>query len=354
MKRPIQTNVSVPKFRLPQVRFRSRRALVGAMVCAQAVVLGTGLALSIDLFDRVASKNSGVWDHAGVDRLRGEIVHLTVWTGVMTLAMSAGTGLALMRRYDTALVRFNQHLEQEVERRMHQALITRHALIFGLAKLADYRDTDTGKHLERISSYCKLLAEELRKTNSEVDDEWIERLMLASSLHDIGKVGIPDSILLKPGALTPGERRLMEQHPLIGGDTLIAIRRKLGDDELLNMGIQIALEHHEKWDGTGYPFGLREKQITFPARLVALADIYDALTSKRVYKDAMPHHEAVATIRKMRGSHLDPEIVDAFMRVEHHFAQVRREMSGDERHLLAELAAQAAAESPAEPSRKAA
>jgi response regulator RpfG family c-di-GMP phosphodiesterase len=313
------------------------------MICAQAVVLGTGLALSVDLFGRVAAKNGGIADQPGFSRLRHETTRLMTWTGVMTLAMSAGTAMALMRRYDTALVRFNQHLEQEVERRMDQALTTRHALIFGLAKLADYRDTDTGKHLERISGYCKLLADELRKEHPEIDDEWIERLMLASSLHDIGKVGIPDSILLKPGALTPTERRLMEQHPLIGGDTLIAIRRRLGDDELLNMGIQIALEHHEKWDGSGYPFGLRETQITFPARLVALADIYDALTSKRVYKDAMPHHEAVSTIRKMRGSHLDPDIVDAFMRVEHRFAHVRRELSGDERHMLAELAAQAAA-----------
>lgn len=188
--------------------------------------------------------------------------------------------------YERALDDLAEGLEAELGTRYQQHLASRHALILGLAKLADYRDSDTGAHLERMSEYSVLLAEQIRDQFDEIDDVWIERLHLAASLHDIGKVGIPDWILLKPGKLTDEERALVKKHTIIGADTLIAVRKRLGDDDLVNMGIQIALGHHERWDGSGYPFGLSGDIVPLAARVVAVADTYDALTSRRVYKEA--------------------------------------------------------------------
>jgi len=243
--------------------------------------------------------------------------------GLLVLGVTLVGSVMLVRRYDSILARANERLESEVERRTRTGLSIRNGLIFGLAKLADYRDTETGKHLERICRYCELLAEELLGSHPEIDRAWIDRLKLASSMHDIGKVGIPDSILLKPGALTPQERQLMQLHPIIGADTLVAIRNRVGDDDLLNMGIQVTLSHHERFDGTGYPYQLQGEQIPLAARIVALADIYDAVTSSRVYKKALSHEDAVTTIRSSRGTHFDPAIVDAFLRVEGRFADAR-------------------------------
>lgn len=238
--------------------------------------------------------------------------------------------IMLVRRYDTILMRANRQLEEELERRVRRGLAIRNGLIFGLAKLADYRDTDTGRHLERICCYCEILARSLQSTFDEITRTWIEQLKLAASMHDIGKVGIADSILLKPGSLTPEERRIMEMHAVIGADTLIAIRGRVGDDELINMGIQVALSHHERYDGRGYPYGLSGEQIPLSARIVALADIYDALTSSRVYKTASTHEEACRVILNCRGTHLDPRIVDAFQRVQEEFDAVRRQFKSTE------------------------
>ncbi|CAG1002435.1 putative cyclic di-GMP phosphodiesterase [Phycisphaerales bacterium] len=242
---------------------------------------------------------------------------------VMTILGSA----LLVRRYDSILIRANQKLEEELQRRVKRSLAIRNGLIFGLAKLADYRDTDTGKHLERICKYSEMLADALRGEFSEITRGWIELLKLAASMHDIGKVGIADAILLKPGAFTPEERRLMELHPLIGADTLVQIRQRVGDDDLLNMGIQITLSHHERWDGKGYPYGLSTEQIPLAARIVALADMYDALTSKRVYKAAMTHEQAREIILKNRGTHFDARIVDAFERIRADFDRERAAMA---------------------------
>ncbi|MFZ4575610.1 MAG: HD-GYP domain-containing protein [Phycisphaerales bacterium] len=245
----------------------------------------------------------------------------------LVLMISTAGQFALVHRYDTVLSRANRELEAEVERRTRRGLAIRNGLIFGLAKLADYRDTDTGRHLERICRYCEILARELRREFPEIDDPWIDLLKLASSMHDIGKVGIPDSILLKPASLTDAERRQMQTHTLIGSDTLIAIRKRVGDDELINMGVQVALEHHERYDGTGYPYGLRGDEIALSARVVALADMYDALTSKRVYKAAMSHEEARRIILQARGGHFDPRVVDAFDRAAGAFDRARAELA---------------------------
>ncbi len=239
------------------------------------------------------------------------------------LGLTALATLWVMRRYDTAVELINRGLEEEVARRTHQNLRARDALIMGLAKLADCRDNETGLHLERIAEYCALLAHRLSGTRPEMDEAWVERLRLASSMHDIGKVGLPDEILLKPGKLTPAEFERMKSHTTIGADTLLMIRTRLGDDDLLDMAIQIALEHHEKWDGSGYPVGLVGEQIALPARIVALADVYDALTSRRVYKPAFGHGEAREIILEGCGSHFDPMVVDAFLAIESAFDDVR-------------------------------
>src|SRR5262249_17934455 len=209
----------------------------------------------------------------------------------------------------------------------------------------DYRDTDTGRHLERICLYCELLATELLEQGAhpEIDKAWVERLKLASSMHDIGKVGTPDSILLKPGPLTPEERRLMEQPPLFGADTLLAIRKRVGDDDLLNMGIQVTLSHHERFDGRGYPYKLSGDQIPLCARIVALADMYDALTSDRVYKRAMTHRQATAIILENRATHFDPAVVDAYLRLEAQFDQTHLALKvpAPEKPMLFDLAEEA-------------
>jgi HD-GYP domain-containing protein (c-di-GMP phosphodiesterase class II) len=226
------------------------------------------------------------------------------------------TGLAtvrLMRRHDGELEAINTGLEAEVARRIDQAMSTRDALILGLAKLADYRDTDTGSHLERIAEYSELLARELAKNDPALDEAFVRRLRVASGMHDIGKVGVEDAVLLKPGRLTPQERTKMERHPDMGAETLRAIRAKMGEDELIDMAVVVAHEHHERWDGAGYPRGLARERIHLAARIVALADVYDALTSKRVYKEALGHEEAAAVIIKERGGHFDPRVVDAFV-----------------------------------------
>lgn len=274
---------------------------------------------------------------------------VTVMSGMAALAVLAISGLGsfmLVRRYDTMLERMNKELTQEVERQVGAAITIRNGIIMGLAKLADHRDNDTGRHLERISRYCGMLGRELDGTCGEIDDAWIERLTIASAMHDIGKVGVPDAILLKPGSLTQAERRVIERHPLIGADTLVEVRRHVGQDDLVEMSTDVALYHHEKWDGSGYPFGLSAHEIPLSARIVALADVYDALTSWRVYKSAMPHAEAVRIILGSRGTHFDPAVVTAFERVHERFDEIRRIMDDDGmgplRLVPAEASAQAA------------
>ena len=205
---------------------------------------------------------------------------------------------------------------RQVAERKAESVNARNTLIFALAKLAESRDTDTGQHLERIAAYSRVLAEQLRATMPELTDEWILNLQLASSLHDIGKVGIPDAVLLKPGKLTPEERLEIERHPGIGAEALRAILARQPDDELLRMAKNIAECHHERWDGNGYPAKVRGPEIPLEARIVSVADVYDALTSKRVYKPAMAHGEAVRLIVNGKGTQFDPLVVDALEKCE--------------------------------------
>ena len=297
-----------------QFRPRDRKSFIVGILIFQAAVLVAG-ELLVDTWIR----SEFVLPTASADRLF--FFRMSIAFSVFTL--TAVILYLASRRYRDTLEQANAELSTEVRKQVNAGLAKRNALIFGLAKLADYRDTDTGAHLERIGLYARVLADELVPQHEEIDAKWIDRIVLASSLHDIGKVGIPDSILLKPGRLTQNEREVMQKHTLIGADTLLAIRAKIGADEFIDMGVEIALQHHEKWDGTGYPFGLSGEAISLPARIVALADFYDAVTSKRVYKDAMSHEQTCELIRDLRGSHFDPDVVDAYFANEAEFNSIR-------------------------------
>lgn len=218
---------------------------------------------------------------------------------------------------------------------LENTTMAQEAIIFGLAKLAEFRDKDTGYHLERIRGYCKLLAQELAKSpeyRDQITDKFINTLFRIAPLHDIGKVGIPDYILLKKGKLTKDEYEIIKTHTTIGYQTLSSIRHQYGDMDFLNMGIDITYCHHERWDGLGYPRGLKEEEIPLSATIVAIADVYDALTSDRVYKKAFTHEESLKIMKLERSRHFAPQVFDAFFAINHHFDSIRTKYSNDQNH----------------------
>jgi putative two-component system response regulator len=199
--------------------------------------------------------------------------------------------------------------------------------IFALAKLAESRDNDTGAHLERVQYYCRALSQWLatqEKFSGVIDPEYIRLMFQTSPLHDIGKVGIPDAILLKPGRLDPSEFDIMKTHTTIAAQTLNAALEKFPGVAFLNMAKEIAEAHHEKIDGTGYPHGLKGEEIPLCGRIIAVADVYDALVSKRVYKEALTHEAAQAIIEEGRGKHFDSDVVDAFLAIGDKFLEIRQ------------------------------
>jgi putative two-component system response regulator len=207
---------------------------------------------------------------------------------------------------------------------------TRDIVIFSLARLVESRDLETGHHLERIRHYSKILAVAMSRSDSppeEIDGLFLDNIFLTSPLHDIGKVGIPDQILLKPGRLDDAEFEVMKRHTEIGFDTLNEALKKYPKADYLRMSADIARSHHEKFDGSGYPDGLRGEEIPLSARIVALADVYDALVSKRKYKEAYTHDAAKAIIENERGRHFDPRVVDAFLICDREFAQILERFS---------------------------
>jgi len=207
------------------------------------------------------------------------------------------------------------------------ALETRDVAIFALAKLAESRDSDTGAHLERVQHYCRTLCRRLsalEKFKSIIDPEYTRLMFQTSPLHDIGKVGIPDAILLKPGRLDPHEFDLMKAHTTIAANTLDAALAKFPGVAFLKMAKDIAETHHEKYDGTGYPHGLKGEEIPLCGRIIAVADVYDALVSKRVYKEALTHDAARAIIEEGHGKHFDPDVVEAFIAVGDEFLDIRQ------------------------------
>ncbi len=199
--------------------------------------------------------------------------------------------------------------------------------IYALAKLTETRDDDTGHHVNRVSEYCRLLAEKLRQLPEYKDymtPNFIENIYSASPLHDIGKVGIPDRILLKPGRLTEPEFETIKTHTTIGADILMDIKEKCPDNEFFKIGLEIVQSHHEKWNGTGYPYGLKESSIPLSARIMAIADTYDALRSKRVYKEQKSHQESLRIIQEESGKQFDPNIVKVFLRYEEKIEEIHR------------------------------
>lgn len=225
------------------------------------------------------------------------------------------------------LNKLKNSLSKKVVEGIRRIKDTQSATIFALARLTESRDAETGGHLHRIRLYSQLLAIELSKTSkysSYITKEYIHNIYQSSPLHDIGKVGIQDKILLKPGKLTEQEFEIMKTHTIIGGKTLEDAENQLEfkHKSFLSMGKKIAYFHHERWDGTGYPMKLKGENIPFSARIVAVADVYDALTNKRVYKKAFSHDEAKNIIINETETHFDPEIVEVFLNLEKRFSQI--------------------------------
>jgi len=198
--------------------------------------------------------------------------------------------------------------------------------MFALAQLADSRDPETGEHLLRMRAYSQLLAEHLSEHGPyvhEIDREFLAEFYRSTPLHDIGKVGIPDQILLKPGPLQRDEFEIMKRHTIIGAEALEKAARQSNFGDFLNMAAIIARSHHEKFDGTGYPDGLSGPEIPLCARITAVADVFDALTSSRVYKDSMPCEEARELISSQSAQHFDPAVIDAFVACYDEFLKVK-------------------------------
>ena len=210
------------------------------------------------------------------------------------------------------------------------SLESRDAMLFTVAKLTESRDVDTGAHLERMREYCRILVQELgswKQYRDVIDGEYVQLIYLTAPLHDIGKIAIPDNVLLKPGRLTSQEFEIMKRHTTIGGDTLKAVTQAYPEAQYLSMARDIAYTHHERFDGSGYPFGLKGTDIPLCGRITALADVYDALTSRRVYKPRMSHEETRQIILDGAGAHFDPDVVQAFINCEAAFVRVANALS---------------------------
>jgi len=223
------------------------------------------------------------------------------------------------------LKRHRDHLEELVRERTEELEITQEVTIECMASLAECRDPETGGHIKRTQNYIQALAAEMSnhpKYKGYLDAKTIKLLYKSAPLHDIGKVAIRDSIFLKPGKLTDEEFDKMKKHTTYGRDTIQTAATKLGGNSFLRYAEEIAYTHQEKWDGSGYPRGLKEMDIPISGRLMAIADVYDALISRRVYKKPFTHAEAVNTILEGKGSHFDPDMVDAFMMIQEDFRQI--------------------------------
>jgi putative two-component system response regulator len=231
------------------------------------------------------------------------------------------------------LKRHRDRLDELVRERTQELALTKEVTIEAMATLAEWRDPETGAHIKRTQRYVHKLAEYMSanpKYSAELDANTIEHLYLSAPLHDVGKVSIPASILLKPDRLTDEEFTEMKRHTTRGRDALAAAERKLGGNSFLRLAREIAYGHHERWDGKGYPQGIGGETIPLPARLMALADVYDALTSRRVYKPALPHEEVVNMIKEGQGSQFDPDVVDAFLHVQEDFRAIAQRFQDQE------------------------
>ncbi len=224
----------------------------------------------------------------------------------------------------------NELLEEKVRERTHELCLTQETTIEAIAYLAEYRDPETGGHIKRTKNYVRVLAkktQELPRYSDLLTDDVIANLYHSAPLHDIGKIGIRDEILLKPGRLTEEEFAEMKQHPLIGYNALFQASERLGDNSFLQYAMTLSRYHHEKWNGSGYPDGLAGENIPIAGRIMAIADAYDALISERVYKPPFSHEKAVSIIVADRGTHFDPMLVDVFLTISDEFHKIAQQYS---------------------------
>jgi putative two-component system response regulator len=213
------------------------------------------------------------------------------------------------RELETEVAKRTEQLQQAFEKAKMASLDT----IYRLARAAEYKDENTGAHIERVSHYSAAIARKMG-----LDDEFVESILYAAPMHDVGKIGVPDRILLKPGKLDPDEWEIMKQHTIIGAQILAG-----SDAGFIQLAEVIALTHHEKWDGSGYPKGLRGLEIPLAGRIVALADVFDGLTSKRPYRRSFPPERAFTIIKQSCGSHFDPDVVDAFFAIQDEIVSIK-------------------------------
>jgi len=224
-----------------------------------------------------------------------------------------------LREMRKTLEHYNRNLEERIRKQVREISDAQISTIIALAKLAEERDGDTGKHIERVRLHCRHLAEALRKSSpysEQIDGAFIENIYHASALHDIGKVGIKDGILQKPGLLTPQEYEEIKNHTVIGARTLQTVQEAYPHNAFIGMGIEITRSHHEWWNGKGYPHGFAGEAIPLSARIMAVADVYDALRMERCYKPAFSHEKSVEILRAGRGTQFDPVVIDVFMDME--------------------------------------
>jgi len=230
-----------------------------------------------------------------------------------------------------------QYLESEVARRSREIEAIQDVTILAMASLAETRDNETGNHIRRTQLYVFTLAEKLKthpRFANFLTEHTIKLLFKSVPLHDIGKVGIPDRILLKPGKLTPEEFEIMKTHTTLGRHAIVTAERRLGVNvDFLTYAKEVAYSHQEKWNGSGYPEGLAGDAIPISARLMAVGDVYDALISRRPYKEPMPHNQAVQLIIDGRGTHFDPDIVDAFIALQDDFLAISQQYADSDADL---------------------
>jgi len=278
----------------------------------------------------LSSQPDGQDEERGLQLGAVDFITLPVRSGILLSRVNAHMAEA---KANEAVRLNNEYLEFEISRRARQLTAMQDVTILAMASLSETRDVDTGNHLRRTQNYVRLLAQHMQFKPGYADflsDAMVNVLFRCAPLHDIGKVGIPDRILLKPGRYTAEEYDLMKRHPTLGRDALANAQRLAGNNaqmrsgpaDFIGVAKDLVYSHHEKWDGSGYPQGLAGREIPISARLMAIADVYDALISPRVYKQGMSHAEAEKIIVQGRGTFFDPELVDAFVQLGDAFQRV--------------------------------